>query len=91
MSAADAWPFAAETPPDTHADPDDALAGAFARCLAGADGRRVLDHLRARTLQRALGPDAPEAALRHLEGQRALVAQILALVARGGGDPFPRS
>jgi hypothetical protein len=35
------------------------------------------------TLDRALGPDAPEAALRHLEGQRQLVATVLALVARG--------
>ncbi len=58
-------------------------APSFARCFAGADGLRVLALLRAMTLDRALGPDAPEAALRHLEGQRQLVAAILALVARG--------
>lgn len=58
-------------------------APAFARCFAGPDGERVLNTLRAMTLGRALGPDAPDAALRHLEGQRQLVAVILALVARG--------
>lgn len=58
-------------------------APSFARCFAGRDGERVLAVLRAMTLDRALGPDASEAALRHLEGQRQLVATILALVARG--------
>ncbi|WP_207460171.1 hypothetical protein [Azospirillum sp. SYSU D00513] len=61
------------------------LAPAFARCFAGADGAAVLRALKAMTLDRALGPEAPEPALRHLEGQRQLVALILALVARGGG------
>lgn len=75
------WPFEGSTPRPE----EDALAAAFARCLSGADGRRVLDHLRAMTLHRALGPAAPDAALRHLEGQRALVAHVLALVVRGGG------
>ena len=71
------------------ADPNPAAAAerdpapSFARCFAGGDGARVLAVLRAMTLDRALGPDAPEAALRHLEGQRLLVATILALVARG--------
>ncbi len=64
---------------------DDGLAGSYARVFAGGDGRRVLDHLRGLTMNRALGPAAPDAALRHLEGQRALVASILALVVRGGG------
>ena len=58
-------------------------APSFARCFAGPDGARVLGVLKAMTLERTLGPDAPEPALRHLEGQRALVALILALVARG--------
>ncbi|MBK1836969.1 hypothetical protein JHL17_06050 [Azospirillum sp. YIM B02556] len=58
-------------------------APSFARCFTGADGARVLAVLRAMTLDRALGPDAPEAALRHLEGQRQLVATVLALIARG--------
>lgn len=64
-------------------DPAD-LAAAYARCFADADGRRVLEHLNSLTLRRALGPEAPESMLRHLEGQRALVATILGLVARGG-------
>lgn len=78
----DAWPFEAAETGD--ADADD-LARAVARCFAGADGVRVLDHLRGLTLHRTLPPAATDAALRHLEGQRALVAHLLALVARGGG------
>ncbi|KAA0580444.1 hypothetical protein F1643_01385 [Azospirillum sp. INR13] len=76
-----------EAPPLTGPIPTAAAgtdpAPSFARCFAGTDGARVLAVLRAMTLDRALGPDAPEAALRHLEGQRQLVATILALVARG--------
>lgn len=58
-------------------------AAAFARCFATPDGVRVLDALRAMTLERALGPEANDAALRHLEGQRQLVATIRALIRRG--------
>ncbi len=75
------------TPPDASTSATNASAAdpapAFARCFAGPDGQRVLDTLRAMTLGRALGPDVPDAALRHLEGQRHLVAVILALTARG--------
>lgn len=62
-----------------------AIATAFARCFATADGQRVLDHLRRQTRNRTLGPDAPDTALRHLEGQRALFSHILTLIDRGGG------
>ena len=76
-----------EAPPPCGSDNATASEGdpapSFARCFAGNDGVRVLAVLRAMTLDRALGPDAPEAALRHLEGQRQLVATILALVTRG--------
>lgn len=65
--------------------PDDPAPG-FARCFGGPDGQRVLATLKAMTLDRALGPDTPDAALRHLEGQRQLVAVILALTARGRGS-----
>ena len=51
---------------------------------------RVLGFLKAMTLERAVGPEASDAALRHLEGQRQLVTTILALVARGCSE-FPRS
>lgn len=70
-------------PPAPAEDP----APSFARCFGSSDGARVLAVLRAMTLDRALGPDAPDAALRHLEGQRQLVATILALAARGRDAP----
>lgn len=63
------------------ADPD--LARVFARCFGGDDGGRVMGHLRAITLERALGPAASDARLRHAEGQRQLVAYIAALIERG--------
>lgn len=61
------------------------LAAAAARCLSGVDGQRLLDGLVGMTLHRTAGPGLSDAALRHLEGQRALVAWLLALVGRGGG------
>lgn len=71
-------PLPAETLED-----DKALALAAARCFRGADGDKVLAYLRAITLERALGPGAPDTLLRHLEGQRQLVAHIARLVTRG--------
>ena len=59
------------------------IARAFARCFASVEGEFALRHLDEMTMRRALGPDASEAMLRHLEGQRQLVAYIHALVARG--------
>ncbi len=59
------------------------LIGAAARCFNGADGEKVLAYLRAITLDRALGPGASDTVLRHLEGQRQLVAHIILLVQRG--------
>ena len=70
---------AAEATPEA----DKALALAAARCFRGGDGERVLAHLRAITLERALGPGAQDTLLRHLEGQRQLVSHIATLVARG--------
>lgn len=61
-----------------------ALDGAFARCFATPDGARVLAALSAMTLGRALGPEASDAALRQLEGQRRLVLTMRAAAARGG-------
>ncbi len=59
-----------------------------ARCFRGAEGERFLDHLRAITIERVLGPDAPEPLLRHLEGQRQLVAYLTTLIERGkDGSP----
>ncbi len=77
--------FETTTPPDLpetmEAERDLALAAA--RCFRGQDGEKVLAYLRAVTLERALGPNAPDTLLRHLEGQRQLVAHIARLVKRG--------
>jgi len=59
---------------------------AYARAFSGAEGMRVLAHLRSITVERFLGPDATDAALRALEGQRALVKQIEGLIERGKGN-----
>jgi len=67
----------------------DALSLAFARCFSTREGERVLAHLKAVTLDRALGPDSSDALLRHLEGQRQLVASILAQIERGRTAPQP--
>ena len=66
-------------PPEAGRD----LALAAARCFRDADGEKVLAYLRALTLGRALGPGASDTLLRHLEGQRQLVAHIVRLVQRG--------
>jgi len=68
-------------PPRTEAPIDNGLL--FARVFAGADGEKVLAHLRGLTIDRRPPPDIDDAVLRHLEGQRYLVAYIMALVARG--------
>lgn len=59
------------------------LARAFARVFSGSEGEWVLGHLKALTLDRCLGPEASDGALRALEGQRQLVLHVLSLVARG--------
>jgi len=60
---------------------------AFARCFSGRDGEIVLSHLTSVTLKRALGPESSDALLRHLEGQRQLVAYIQGLIERGRDNP----
>lgn len=65
-------------------DADEAeLCRAFARCLSGADGDRVMRHLARVMLDRRLPPEASDSQLRHLEGQRSAVAYIAAMAARG--------
>ncbi|TAN57879.1 MAG: hypothetical protein EPN26_02180 [Rhodospirillales bacterium] len=69
--------------------PENELAPLFARVFRDGDGVRALEHLKAMTLERHLGPEASDAQLRHLEGQRHLVNHILSLVRRGReGQPF---
>jgi hypothetical protein len=70
---------------DRAVDGDD-TATAFARCFATADGQRVLAELRRVAFGRVFGPEASEAALRHAEGQKQLIAFILSCIRRGGRD-----
>ncbi|WP_456341095.1 Bbp19 family protein [Varunaivibrio sulfuroxidans] len=53
--------------------------------MSTPDGEKVMAHLSAVTLDRALSPLAADSVLRHLEGQRQLVAHIKALMRRGRG------
>lgn len=64
-------------------DPGRELRTAYARCFSSPDGEKVLAHLRALTLERALGPDATASMLRHIEGQRQLVSYIASQCERG--------
>lgn len=57
-----------------------------ARCFRGADGQRLLAHLRRITVERAFAPDASARRLRHLEGQRHIVRYLEALVRAGIAD-----
>jgi len=68
---------------DPDVDRDGALRKAYARCFSTPEGQRVMEHLRTLTLERVHGPDAPADLLRHIEGQRHLVAYIAALSERG--------
>lgn len=56
---------------------------AFARLFASHDGQKVLAHLQVITFQRAMDATAANEQLRHMEGQRSLLATILRLIDRG--------
>ena len=58
-------------------------------CLATPNGRLLFRHLRRLFLDRRLPPTARDAELRHVEGQRSVVAHLLQLMERGRG-PAPR-
>lgn len=79
-------PADAASPPGGDAAECQNIADSFARCFATPDGQRVLAHLRRMAFGRVFGPDASEAALRHAEGQKQLVAFILSFVRRGGSE-----
>ncbi|MGH6896413.1 MAG: hypothetical protein ACREJ5_07685 [Geminicoccaceae bacterium] len=78
-----AWFATDDAAPASSGPEDHELCRAFAHCFAGAAGRMVLDHLRRVILERRLPPNASDAELRHLEGQRHAVAHIVAMVERG--------
>lgn len=67
----------------------ESIARDAARCLASVEGARLLAHLREITIERRLAPAAGEAVLRHIEGQRHLVAYLEAMRARGQGLSVP--
>jgi hypothetical protein len=64
------------------AEPDIDLCRAFLACFQGPQGELALRHLRRVFLDRRLPPSATDAELRHVEGQRSVVAYIGALVER---------
>ena len=64
---------------------EDDLARSFVRCFKGNDGVIVLRHIRQTVLDRRLGPNATDAELRFLEGQRSIAAHILSMIDRGRG------
>tara|TARA_R110001606_G_scaffold217308_1_gene365187 strand:+ start:255 stop:518 length:264 start_codon:yes stop_codon:yes gene_type:complete len=77
------WRWFEDIEPSSDDDRQPEIEKSFARCFSGPDGDRVLAHLRAMTIDRVLGPEAGDAELRHLEGQRHLVIRISAMIARG--------
>jgi hypothetical protein len=59
------------------------LSRCAARLFGSADGQRLLDHLERVFLLRRAPPQSSDQELRHLEGQRSLVAHLQSLIARG--------
>jgi hypothetical protein len=66
--------------PDRPAAPGRDICRSFLACFADADGEAALEHLRRVFLDRRLPPSATDAELRHVEGQRSVVAYVLALL-----------
>lgn len=56
------------------------------RVFSSADGEALLEHLKAITLERCLGPEAGPEALRDMEGRRRLVLHLMALIRRGRAE-----
>ncbi len=59
------------------------IASSFTRTFSSREGQVVLQHLKHLTWERTLAPETSDAALRFLEGQRALVAHIINLIKQG--------
>lgn len=81
----DGWSWFDSAPGQEALDEGVELARSFARCFKGSDGTIVTGHLRQAIMERRLGPDATDAELRFLEGQRSVAAHILSMVDRGRG------
>ncbi|HKK31456.1 MAG TPA: hypothetical protein VKA18_13810 [Alphaproteobacteria bacterium] len=56
--------------------PVEPLRDDFVRTFGSGSGARVLTYLRQQTIERQVPPEAGEALLRHVEGQRQLVRMI---------------
>jgi len=87
---ADDWNwFEPTSPRQTRPSPFDKpqLEKIASRIFQSHEGRYLLDYLRAITIERTLGPDASDSLLRHLEGQRQLVAMLTKMVERGAQQP----
>jgi hypothetical protein len=63
-------------------EPSVDLREAALTCLNSASGQLLLAHLRRLFLDRRLAPASTDAELRHVEGQRSVVAYLLALLER---------
>jgi hypothetical protein len=61
---------------------------AFTACFLTQSGQEVLVQLRRIFLDRRLPPSASTAELWHLEGQRSVVAYMLAMIDRGREPPL---
>lgn len=59
----------------------------FARLFSSADGKQVLEYLKAFTKDRVLPASASDAELRFLEGQRFLVHLIETFIRQGKEQP----
>ncbi len=68
--------------PDRPAEPGVDVCRSVLACFTGAHGEATLAHLRRVFLDRRLPPSATDAELRHVEGQRSVVAYVLALLER---------
>lgn len=73
---------ALDTPPLPPVEAQE-LARNFVRTFGGNAGDAVLTHLRATILDREMAADCSDAALRHQEGRRSVVREILRMIERG--------
>lgn len=56
---------------------------AATRLANTSDGKKILEHLKSRTLNRVLAPDTSTQELWYIEGQRALIAYLDNLIEQG--------
>lgn len=77
------WTWFEPPPPPPGDDQRLKLARIFARLFSGADGETALSYLTQLTTGRCLGPDASDAMLRVLEGQRQMVLHLQSLIRLG--------